>query len=80
MAKYIIEGTSRSDKGPFMQEKEYYAGSTYQVQGERYAAITRRKSEAKRYSTYQRAWQGARSIIANCVNVSGVNLIRLEDE
>ena len=80
MAKYIISGVPTSKHLPFMSEGEYYMGSTYYIQGEKYAAITTRKSEAKRYSIYQKALQGAHSIQNKCANVSNVQIIRLSDE
>lgn len=80
MAIYIISGVPRSKELPVMGENEYYMGSTYYVQGEKYAAITSRKAEAKRYSNYQKAHTAAHSISTKCINVSGVQIIRLGDE
>lgn len=59
---------------------DYIVGGSYVFQGEKYAALTATRKEAKRYSSYNRASAAFKKLHTSCVNTYGTCKIEEVEE
>ena len=46
-------------------------GGTYRFQGEKYAVVVERESEAKKYTSFGKAYNAYKKLNTSCCNVNG---------